>query len=373
MWIDRKLIENFDWRFFTIVLCLLGIGILSIYSITYHQEGRGGTAIYMKQLYWIGIGLIVFLTTLVVDYHELCRFSYLFYVLVIITLVLVLMVGRVSQGARRWLSLGIVTFQPAEFARLALVMVLAKYFSSHQRPGGFGFSHLLVPFLLLLIPLVLIIKQPDLGTALALIFTGFAILLLAGLRSRSLAVSFFLSVMSFPFVWHFFWSSLKDYQRDRLATFLDPSSDPMGRGYHLLQSKIAIGSGGLLGKGLFGATQSQLKFLPEGHTDFIFAVFSEEWGFVGVFLLLTLYLFVILLGFEIAVKAKDALGTYLAAGIMVMFTFYLIMNIGMTLGLLPVVGVPLPLMSYGGTSIVITLASLGLLMNVKLRRFMLFY
>jgi len=282
-----------------------------------------------------------------------------------------LMVGRVSQGARRWLSLGIVSFQPSEFARLAMVIVLAKYFSTHQRAGGLGLSNLLVPFLLLLVPLVLIIKQPDLGTALALAFIGFSILLLAGLRSRLLAVSFFLSSMLFPFVWVFFWNSLKDYQRDRLISFLDPASDPMGRGYHLLQSKI--GSGGLLGKGLFGATQSQLKFLPEGHTDFIFAVFSEEWGFVGVFVLLTLYLLVILLGFEVVLKAKDALGTYLAAGIMVMFTFYLVMNIGMTLGLLPVVGVPLPLMSYGGTSIVTTLAALGLLMNVKLRRFMLFY
>jgi len=373
MRIERRLIENFDWRFFTIVLCLLGVGILSIYSITYHQSGRGGTPIYAKQLYWIGLGLIVFLASLTVDYHELCRFSYLFYALVIITLLSVLVIGRVSQGARRWLSLGIIAFQPAELARLALVMVLAKYFSTRQRPTGFGFSHLLMPFLLLLIPLVLIIKQPDLGTALALLFTGFAVLLLAGLRSRSLAVSVFLSAMFLPFGWHFFWNSLKDYQRDRLATFLDPSSDPMGRGYHLLQSKIAIGSGGLLGKGLFGATQSQLKFLPEGHTDFIFAVFSEEWGFVGVFLLMSLYLSVIILGFEIALKAKDPLGTYLAAGIVVMFTFYFIMNIGMTLGLLPVVGVPLPLMSYGGTSVVITLASLGLLMNVKSRRFMLFY
>jgi rod shape determining protein RodA len=373
MLLDRRLVENFDWRFFTVILCLLGIGILSIYSITYHQAGKGFTPAYLKQLYWVGIGLIAFLMMLVVDYHELCRFGYPFYVFVIVLLVIVLMAGRVSQGAKRWLSLGFITFQPSELARLAVIMVLAKYFSTHQRPGGFGFFHLLIPFLLLLVPLALIMKQPDLGTALALVFTGFTILLLAGLRSRFFAVSFFLSAMMFPFAWVFFWRLLKDYQRDRLVAFLDPSSDPMGQGYHLLQSKIAIGSGGLLGKGMFSATQSQLKFLPEGHTDFIFAVFSEEWGFVGVFVLMTLYVLLIVLGFEIALKAKDALGTYLASGIVVMFTFYLVMNIGMTLGLLPVVGVPLPLMSYGGTSLVLTLASLGLLMNVKLRRFMLFY
>jgi rod shape determining protein RodA len=179
--------------------------------------------------------------------------------------------------------------------------------------------------------------------------------------------------MAFPFAWEMFWNALKPYQRNRLIAFINPAVDPMGRGYHALQSKIAIGSGGGFGKGLFGGTQSQLKFLPEGHTDFIFSVFAEEWGFLGVLLLLVLYFLLIWWGIDVAYKAKDQLGVFLAVGVVAMLVFYLTANVGMTLGIVPVVGVPLPLMSYGGNSILTTMAGLGLLLNIKMRRFMLFY
>jgi len=226
---------------------------------------------------------------------------------------------------------------------------------------------------LALVPVALILKQPDLGTGLLLVAITVCLLLLVGIRYQSIGLLVLTGLMLFPFFWHVFWQSLKDYQRNRLLTFVNPSSDPLGVGYHVNQSKIAIGSGGFWGKGFLGSTQSQLKFLPEGHTDFIFSVFAEEWGFLGVVVLLALYGFVLFWMIETAYKAKDRLGVFLVAGVTVMFFFSIMVNIGMTLGIMPVVGVPLFLMSYGGSSTLTVFAALGLVMNVRLRRFMLFY
>jgi rod shape determining protein RodA len=324
-------------------------------------------------MYWIGLGLAVFVLMAWVDYHEIARLAYPAYAVTLLLLILVLLVGRVGLGAKRWLSLGSFSIQPSELAKLALLLVLARYFSENSPRRGLSFGQLIVPGILTTLPVLLILKQPDLGTALALSSVFITLVFLMGLRSRFLIHSTLLVLMLLPFLWHFFWTHLKDYQKERLLTFLEPGSDPMGTGYHIIQSKIAIGSGGLLGKGLFGGTQSQLKFLPESHTDFIFAVFAEEWGFLGVLILLGLFVMIVLWGVEIAYRAKDPLGTLIAAGIVGLLSFVIVVNIGMTLGVMPVVGVPLPLMSYGGTSMITTLGLLGLLLNVKLRRFMLFY
>ncbi len=283
------------------------------------------------------------------------------------------LVGRVGQGAQRWISLGLFDLQPSELMKVALLLVLAKEFAARYSRQGLGLAQMPFPVLLVAVPTFLVLRQPDLGSALAIAFVFVVMVFLVGLKSRIVIFGILLVLMLFPFLWHFFWNSLKEYQRDRLLTFLNPTADPLGTGYHIIQSKIAVGSGGLLGKGYLEGTQSQLKFLPMGHTDFIFAVFAEEWGFFGVVVVLALYLTLILWGIEAAYKAKDPLGTLLAGGAVSILVFYLAINIGMTLGVTPVVGLPLPLMSYGGSSMLTTMALLGIIMNVKMRRFKLFY
>lgn len=371
--IDRRLPASFDWKFFWIMVTILVIGVATIFSVSAKQPPSAGMPLWIKQVFWIGLGMAVFLFMAVIDYHEIVRFAYILYVVVIALLVMVLFIGRVGQGAQRWLSFGPVSIQPSEVSKLALLLVLARYFSERMRRAPFRILDLWAPALLLLLPLGLILKQPDLGTALVILFIFTAMILLVGLRSRSLIFGLLLGVMLLPFLWQYFWIHLKDYQKERLLTFINPNVDPLGTGYHIIQSKIAIGSGEIVGKGLLGATQSQLKFLPEGHTDFIFSVFAEEWGFFGVVVLLALYLLLILIGVEIAYRSKDALGSLLASGVVCMLSFYLLINIGMTMGVMPVVGIPLPLMSYGGTAMITTMAALGLLVNIKMRRFQLFY
>jgi rod shape determining protein RodA len=371
--IDRRFINSFDGWFIIVVLLILSLGVLSIYTVTYAVPSRGHLPMYTKQLVWIALGLVVFFLAASIDYHEIARWSTFFYAACVILLVLVILFGRTGMGARRWLSLGLFDLQPSEWVKLVVLFVLARYLSTRSRVHGLTLPELIVPALWVAIPLLLVLKQPDLGTALVLLFIPGVLVSLIGLRSKTVGISILVSLMAFPFVWEIFWSALKPYQRNRLVAFINPAIDPMGRGYHALQSKIAIGSGGIFGKGLWGGTQSQLKFLPEGHTDFIFSVFAEEWGFLGVMVLLVLYFLLIWWGIDVAYKAKDHLGVLLAVGVVAILVFYLAVNIGMTLGVAPVVGVPLPLMSYGGNSILTTMAGLGLLLNIKMRRFMLFY
>ncbi len=367
---DSQALDSFEWRFFALVTAILAVGVLSIHSAT-HAHQAGGIPLYLKQLAWIAIGALAFIVMLLVDYHEICRLSYVLYAIVLALLVLVLLAGKTSRGAQRWFPIGPFAFQPSEFAKLVLVLVLARYYASRPRDGWL--QRVVLPGLIMLPGLLLILKQPDLGSGLSYLAIFVALVLLVGIRSQALGILLLVSLMLFPFAWEMAWSSLRDYQRERIMTFVDPDYDPAGKGYHGLQSRIAIGSGELLGKGLYGGTQSQLKFLPEGHTDFIFAVFAEEWGFLGVVGLLALFLGLFLLAMEIASKAKDMLGSLLAAGVVAMLGFCVLVNIGMTTGVFPIVGIPLPLMSYGGSATVTTLAALGLLLNVKRRRLTLFY
>ncbi len=368
--IDNRSFDNFDFRYLALVAAILAIGVLSIHSVT-HGQHAGLAPYYVKQLAWIALGAVAFLVMLVSDYHRIARLAYPAYAIVLLMLAFVLVEGRTTKGAQRWIALGPFSFQPSEFAKLVLILVLAHYYSKAPRLGWL--QRVIVPGLLMLPGLLLILKQPDLGSALSFLAVYAAMLLLVGVRSQALGVMLLFSVMLFPFAWEGVWGSLHDYQRQRIMAFVDPEYDPGGKGYHALQSRIAIGSGELMGKGLYGGTQSQLKFLPEGHTDFVFAVYAEEWGFLGVLTLLVLFVALIWLSLEIAAKAKDQLGALLAGGIVAMLCFCVVINIGMTAGMFPIVGIPLPLMSYGGSATIMTMASLGLLLNVKRRRLSLFY
>ncbi|HEV8243079.1 MAG TPA: rod shape-determining protein RodA [Nitrospirales bacterium] len=369
--IDARTPDSFEWRFVLVAMGILAVGVLSIYSVSAGLTPSGQTPLYAKQMAWILIGTLAFLTAAAIDYHKLARHAYVLYGAMLLLLALVLVMGRSTRGAQRWFALGPFAFQPSEVAKLVLVLVLAKYFADVQRSGWI--QRVIVPGLLTLPGLILILKQPDLGTAMSFSFIFVAMVLVGGLHTKSLGMGILFTSMLFPFAWELIWTSLHDYQRERIMNFWDPMTDPAGKGYHALQARIAIGSGGLLGKGLDEATQSRLKFLPEGHTDFVFAVFAEQWGFIGVLVLLALFAILIFLAAEIAFKAKDPLGLLLAAGLLSMLGFCLMVNVGMTMGIFPIVGIPLPLMSYGGTTTVTSMAALGLLLNVKRRRLTLFY
>ena len=270
------------------------------------------------------------------------------------------------MGATRWLSFGGIGLQPSELMKIVIIVVLARYFAERASAQGFSLKGLAVPGALLLVPVLLIMKQPDLGTAMLLLAIGGTMALFAGIRRLTLTVL----VAGGAAAACGGWFLLHDYQRQRIYTFLNPENDPLKSGYHIIQSKIAVGSGGLFGQGFRKGTQAQLSFLPERHTDFAFSVFAEEWGFVGCLLLIVLYLLIVLWGLYIARQASDRFGMFLALGVSAMLFWHIIVNLGMIMGLLPVVGVPLPLFSYGGTSMLTTMTGVGLLLNVSMRRFM---
>ena len=368
--IDRRGFDRFDWLFVSVILGILAVGVASIYSVTHFQQGAG-IPLYLKQMLWIMIGAAGFLVMLTVDYHRLAAFAYSIYAGILVILAVVLVVGKTSRGAQRWIPIGPFALQPSEFAKLALIMVLASYFSKTTREGWL--QRIVVPALIMAPGLLLLLKQPDLGSGLSFLAIFATVVVVVGIRSKALGVLLLFALMVFPFAAEKLWGHLNNYKRQRIMTFIDPAVDPGGKGYHGLQSRIAIGSGELLGKGFYGGTQSQLKFLPEGHTDFVFAVYAEEWGFLGVLALLGLFMALLLLAFDVAAKAKDVLGLLLAAGIIGMLGFCIVINIGMTAGMFPIVGIPLPLMSYGGSATIMTLAALGLLLNIKRRRLTLFY
>jgi rod shape determining protein RodA len=362
---DRRLVTHFDWIFLLLVALVAGAGIVNLYSATANWAGAG-TAVYLKQFFWFGLGLLIVIGICLFDYRHLEYLGYPAYAVVLFLLIAVLAVGRTSMGATRWLSLGGFSLQPSEVMKIVIIIVLAKYFSARATPLGFSLKDLTIPGALLLVPVLLVIKQPDLGTAMLLLAIGGSMTMFAGVR-RSAAIGVGLSGLLAVLGG---WFLLHDYQRQRVYTFINPERDPLGTGYHIIQSKIAVGSGGLFGRGFGKGTQAQLSFLPERHTDFAFSVFAEEWGFAGCLVLLALYLLIVLWGLYIARQASDRFGMYLALGVSAMLFWHIVVNLGMVIGLLPVVGVPLPLFSYGGTSMITTMTGVGLLLNVCMRRFM---
>ena len=363
---DRRLFTNFDWTLLAVVLLITAFGCINIYSASASYRDIG-TPYYLKQLYWIVAGLILCLTVCSLDYHMLEDFAYWLYGALLLLLVMVLVAGKTSMGATRWIDLGFFNMQPSEPMKIVIIITFARYFSRYPIFKGLSLKDLCYPLLLLGAPVLLIMKQPDLGTSILVALIAGTMLLFVGVRWSALA-TLFASALPIVFLgWRF---GLHDYQKKRVYNFLNPDMDPLGSGYHIIQSKIAVGSGATFGKGFMQGTQSQLRFLPEQHTDFAFSVFAEEWGFVGCLLMLALYLFLILWGLGIAKKCNDRFGALLAVGVSAMLFWHIIINMGMVIGLLPVVGVPLPFFSYGGTSMVTSMVGVGILLNVSMRRFM---
>ena len=372
MTIDRRLISNFDWPTLALIVSLSVIGIMTIFSATRSPVSGEMPSFYIKQFYWLLFSLVALVLVASFDYVWLSRVSSIAYGVGMLLLLVVLFAGRTGMGAQRWLNLGIFSFQPSEVFKLIYVVMLARYLSGIQ--GKIGLMDLLRIFAFLVaVPTILIMKQPDLGTALILLSVFLLLVIAKGLEKKVVVLMLLLSLVSVPFLGNIFWEGLKDYQKNRLVVFIEPDIDPSGVGYHVNQSKVAIGSGKFFGKGYLKGTQGPFRFLPEKHTDFVFAVFAEEWGFAGSAAILFLYLAFILRGLDTARKAKDDFGRFLACGISLMFSVYFFVNIGMTLGIMPVVGVPLPFMSYGGTALLTNFVAAGILINVRMRRFELFY
>jgi rod shape determining protein RodA len=435
---DRRLLANFDWYLFGVTLLIALIGVASIYSAS---KGYPGNAHYwLRQLYWIGLGLGAGFVVLLIDFRALGTLAYVLHGLVVVALIALL--TRTGSGdVSRWFDLGPISIQPSEFAKFTTVLAIAYYFRDSQRVGNLGIRGVLVPAALVLVPFFLIVKQPDLGTALLLAIVFLPLIVLAGIRLRLLlylllggALAVVLLVASFQFGyykvdegvvealerrddaapsveafralegrkfyrseslyaafpkgtfegafdarWHtveerayrpFISGLLRPYQQRRLITFVYPEQDPLGAGYHVIQSRVAVGSGKFWGKGYGESTQGALNFLPARHTDFIFAIFAEEWGFVGTLVLLGLYAVLFVRGTGIILQTRDRFSAFLTLGVLSILIAQVLVNVGMSLGLLPVVGVPLPFFSYGGSSMITMMTGVALMLNIRMRRFL---
>jgi rod shape determining protein RodA len=363
--IDRRLIQNFEWPLLGMGLAAAAIGVANLVSAA---PGEGGAipVTAVRQLMWMGIGSLALLATLLIDYRVLERLAFPLYVLCCALLVVVLIAGPVINGSQRWLVLGGLRLQPSELMKVAVILVFARMLARRSPTQNVGLLDLFLPALLLAVPAVLVLRQPDLGTTLLIGIVAGTYLLIARVRFALLAGLALFGVAAAAAAWFFY---LHDYQKDRVLVFLDPERDPLGAAYHAIQSQIAIGSGGWLGKGYLKGPQSQLDFLPEQQTDFVFSVLAEEWGFVGAATVLLIYLGILVRGLMIAHASKDSFGSYLAVGLVALLFWAAAINVGMVLGVLPVVGVPLPFLSYGGSSLLTCMVALGLLMNVSMRRY----
>ena len=363
--IDRRLVPQVDWGLLGAVVVLSGTGLAMIYSATFDPTTGAVGPQVARQLMTLALGMVALLICLTIDYRVLAGKAVLIYAGLAACLIYTLVLGVQGGGAQRWIDLGPVSVQPSEFARLVIALVLAVYYTG-VRPGTSGPGDWVVGGVLVSIPFFLISRQPDLGTAFSLLPVCLTIMVFAGLKLRVLATLVLVGALLTPVAWTF---GLEDYQKTRVASFLDPEQDPRGAGYQQIQARITVGSGGLTGKGFLQGTQSQYNFLPVAHNDFIFSVLAEEQGFVGVLVALGLYLFVIIRSLQAARLARDRVGMFLVVGITAGFSFQVIYNVTMSAGLAPVNGLTLPLMSYGGSSVIATLMGFGLILNVRMRRF----
>lgn len=407
LYTEEPKIGRLHWPLILTVVAIAGLGVWNLASASRTES----SPLWMAQLIWLGLGALIVAVSLAFDYKLLRGLVLPVFLTTVVMLVLVATSGRVIMGAQRWLEIGPLRLQPSEFAKLTVILFLARYFgdtppqervetgpglferiwldvrrtfeawaarrrgrlsapqrmakSRRRRIVGYSMGELWWPFLVIGIPILLVIKQPDLGTGLVTAAVGGAMILYARLRPRTLAFLGVSGLGGAVLAWFF---ALKPYQRDRVLTFLDPAGDAQGKGYHAMQSLIAVGSGRMWGKGWGNGTQNQLSFLPEQHTDFAFPVFAEEHGFVGAILVVALFLFLVLCALDIAGNARDRFGSFLAFGIAALFFWHAFINIGMVIGILPVVGVPLLLFSYGGSSAILTMASIGVLLNISFRR-----
>ena len=363
MMLKRPIIKDFDKAFILIVFLIFIIGTLAIYSATQAKNLPFSESFFVKQAFWMSIAALFMTAALVISYQRFIDISYVIYAVNVLLLIFVLVTGTARLGAQRWFSIGAFAFQPSEFIKLSLILALAGYIGTRKDTMARA-GNMAIPIALLGIPFILVLLQPDLGTALLLLPIFFSILLVGGANIKYMIGMIAAGLAATPVFWHF----LRGYQKQRLLVFIDPNTDPLGAGYTIIQSKIAAGSGGLFGKGWLNGTQNQLNFLPERHTDFIFSVIGEEFGFIGAAAVVLLYFVLVKKAFAIANTTSDMYGKCIATGVGVLLALQVIINVGMTIGLMPVVGIPLPLVSYGGSSLLSTMIAIGLLLNVGMRR-----
>lgn len=365
---ERGFFRKLDWNFILPLLVLQVIGIINLYSATHGFGSDSTDRLFISQLFWLLKGWIVFLIVTLIDYQFFIRLAYVIYGLNLLALIAVIFVGKVALGAQRWLDLGFFSYQPSESMKLCIILVLARHLSQRSYADGMGIKDLLLPLGAVIgVPFLITAEQPDLGTAMMLLIIGSSILFFVKIRRSILVALAVLGIFSATGAWFF---GLRDYQKHRIYTFLDPNQDPRGKGYNSIQSRIAVGSGQVFGKGFRKGTQSQLEFLPERHTDFIYSVLSEEFGFVGSMFTLSIFGLLFFTMMRIAQHARDKAGAIITVGVMAALFWHMLINVGMVIGLLPIVGVPLPLLSYGGSNMLTTMAALGMVSSVSYRKYL---
>lgn len=355
--------RDFDWFLLGLVLLISAIGTVQIYSASLTNTKLG--LMHDRQLLWIGVGVVAMFIVSAIDYHKLLENVHWAYIVLFLCLVAVPLIGVTALGAKRWIRIpGVGLFQPSEWMKLVLVIALAQY-ASTLNPRNVTWLDVGKAAAMILIPFALVLKQPDLGTSLTYLPALVLLLFLAGMKPKHMLIIAVAGMLVAPLAWH----KLKPYQKARLTSFIHPEDDPKGTGYQVQQSLIAVGSGGIWGKGMAKGSQTQGNFLPVTHTDFIFAAFAEEHGFVGAVVILLLYFVLLMRLIQNAQTAADRAGTMLVMGVVAILTFHILVNVGMVLGMMPVAGIPLPLMSYGGSSVMFTFLALGMVMNIRMRRF----
>lgn len=356
----KEKIQSLSFAYIMFIFILAAVGVTMLYSAangSWHPWA-------LNQLLRFGIGLVVMITLALVDVKYFMRYAYVFYFGVLLLLIIVEVGGHVGMGAQRWINLGFIRLQPSELMKIALVLALARYFHGTSLQNIETMRGIMVPLLMVLVPSLLVMTQPDLGTALMLVFTAGAMFFAVGVQLWKFGIVLLGGIISLPIAWNL----LHDYQQNRVLTFLDPERDPLGAGYHIIQSKIALGSGGVFGKGFLKGTQSHLNFLPEKHTDFIFTMLSEEFGMIGAIFVVLVNILILAYSYAFALRTTSYFGKLAAVGLATNFFLYVMINMAMVLGLIPVVGVPLPLISYGGTVILSVMAAFGIILSVNINR-----
>jgi rod shape determining protein RodA len=360
--IESRALTRIDWNMLGTALTIAAIGCLLVYSSTYFGKDA---PLFTRQLIWVAAGVAFMLLFMFIDYRIFFDMSLILYGIGLVLLLYLLIWGKTTANVRSWIHLGAFQFQPSEFMKIFTALVLAKYFDSNER-AYLNLKTFAMILLIVGLPVGLVIVQPDFGTAATFLPLLGAAMYFGGIRPRYWIIAALIVAIALPSAWFYF---LKPYQKERIMIFVNPERDPLGSGYQVTQAKIAIGSGGITGKGFKQGTQAKLEYLPARHTDFIFAVLGEEWGFVGVVVVLTLYLFLIVQALQIAKASRDRGGTFLAISLISFFIFHIIINVAMQIGLLPTTGIPLPLISYGGSSTMMFFIAIGLILNVDYRKF----
>lgn len=360
---DRRLLKNFGWALFLMTLAFCAISLLNLYSASYET----GLISFKKQFVWIGVGIITLALVSFLNYRFLKQYSIYIYVFSLLLLLYVLVFGKEVSGSKSWIDIAsIATIQPSELVKIAVILVLARFYDNDYQATPYGFLDLIKPIILIAIPFALILLQPDLGTALTMLLVSGSIVLFMGVKKWSVAFILIVILGVSFYSWHY---TLKPYQKDRIRTFINPSSDPLNAGYNSIQSQIAIGSGGVTGKGLRSGSQTQLRFIPAQQTDFAFSVLAEEWGFLGSIFVLLLYFTIILWMLDTSSRAKEKFSMLVCFGIAAMFFWHAVVNVGMVIGLLPVTGVPLLIFSYGGSSTLTAMIGIGIVLGIRMRKF----